>query len=42
MLLGMMMMTMMARSGQHGRMPGGEGGGSVGRLAMGGSEGHAA
>ena len=41
MLLGMMMMTMMARSIQQGRMPSDEGGRSVCRLAMGGTEGHA-
>ena len=41
MLLGMMM-TMMARSRQQGRMPCSEGGGSVHWLVMGGTEGHAA
>ena len=42
MVLGMMMMTVMARSRKQGRMLGGEGGVSVHRLAMGGTEGLAA
>ena len=41
MLLGMMLMTMMARTRQQGWMPDDEGGESVFQLVMGGTEDHA-